>query len=414
MAEGKPSTFHLAFYLVAILLGGRYGWVIGNNLWGIEWGIIFAVIGSALCSTLVGVIAVNIFGFKAKYLDFNSHVHSWIRTIIVFPSNVISIFYYYFKTIHNKKVRTSNPDKDAELNNYDDDNVKTIKAALIKRVEAGLDAPLFESELKRSLSKDDSREFCRVGYMLRMAEKDVSEFKKLNPTQTVLGIISQSNTSEDKIKALADYFENHSRMGLGEPIWPYLYAPYMDIATVFDNVTWSLLPKDSNDIDFEIAARMVSFGYGYRVAEEIITNYLTDGNLHTKVRWYPLPTHHGIHYDLDIDEVSKVRYIFEDNLHMQRPLSKNEVHVITHYLEEFKKFGFPTINKTLPSPFVIIVPVITFKLVITGEKLALETEWNNSDEENYSETYITIREFTNYIENLLDIDFSVLEMPLYL
>ena len=60
---GKASIIHMAFYLVALTIGGKYGWLFGYDLGGIIIAIIFAIAGAAVAATLVGVVAM-LFGHR--------------------------------------------------------------------------------------------------------------------------------------------------------------------------------------------------------------------------------------------------------------------------------------------------------------------------------------------------------------
>ena len=62
--QGKPSSLHQISYIAALIFGGVAGYRIGNEFGGIVLGIIGAAILAVLCSTIVGAIAIKLFGYK--------------------------------------------------------------------------------------------------------------------------------------------------------------------------------------------------------------------------------------------------------------------------------------------------------------------------------------------------------------
>ena len=59
----RISIIHMAFYLVALVVGGKYGWLFGYDMGGIIVAIIFGILGAVIASTLVGAIAM-LFGYR--------------------------------------------------------------------------------------------------------------------------------------------------------------------------------------------------------------------------------------------------------------------------------------------------------------------------------------------------------------
>jgi uncharacterized membrane protein YeaQ/YmgE (transglycosylase-associated protein family) len=62
--EARPGKLHQIAYLTALLLGGWLGYRLGNEFSGFVLGIVGAVLGALVCSTLVGFIAMKVFGYK--------------------------------------------------------------------------------------------------------------------------------------------------------------------------------------------------------------------------------------------------------------------------------------------------------------------------------------------------------------
>jgi len=62
MAGGKLGPFHLAFYTLALFFGGRLGWHYVSE-YGTILGLIGAIAGAVILSSLVGVVA-GLFGYR--------------------------------------------------------------------------------------------------------------------------------------------------------------------------------------------------------------------------------------------------------------------------------------------------------------------------------------------------------------
>jgi len=59
----KMGVIHQAMYLVGIIIGAKYGWLLGHDHGGVFLGVVLAIVGAVVCSTLVGIIAI-LLGFK--------------------------------------------------------------------------------------------------------------------------------------------------------------------------------------------------------------------------------------------------------------------------------------------------------------------------------------------------------------
>lgn len=59
----KPSAFHMAAYIAALAVGGKYGWLYGHEIGGIVLAIVFGIGGALIAATMVGVIA-SLFGHR--------------------------------------------------------------------------------------------------------------------------------------------------------------------------------------------------------------------------------------------------------------------------------------------------------------------------------------------------------------
>ena len=61
--HGKAGIVHIAAYLLAVILGGKYGWLFGSE-YGVIVGVISAIVSAVVCTTIVGAIAIKLFGYK--------------------------------------------------------------------------------------------------------------------------------------------------------------------------------------------------------------------------------------------------------------------------------------------------------------------------------------------------------------
>ena len=64
MANGKPSFLHKVFYFLALLIGADAGFILGKKFDGVLLGVLLAIVGAIVLSTLIGYIAINVFGYK--------------------------------------------------------------------------------------------------------------------------------------------------------------------------------------------------------------------------------------------------------------------------------------------------------------------------------------------------------------
>ena len=61
----KPGIFHMAAYLCALLIGGKFGWQFGDEFGGTVLGVAGAAFGVIVLSSLVGLVA-TLFGYRVK------------------------------------------------------------------------------------------------------------------------------------------------------------------------------------------------------------------------------------------------------------------------------------------------------------------------------------------------------------
>lgn len=149
----------------------------------------------------------------------------------------------------------------------------TILWALARDAEQPLDAPEFEDHLTQQFRDEISCNLARAGYRLRLAEELIHGPRMLAARGQVDEILRSNAFTQRKTEAIAEYFENHGVVGLGDPIRPYVLVRFDEIrdvcerfvGTIFENID---IPP--NEGDAELFHRLVSYGYAYRVAEELV------------------------------------------------------------------------------------------------------------------------------------------------
>ena len=61
--NSRPSRLHQISYVVAFIFGADFGYTFGRE-YGLILAVILAIVGAVLTSTLVGIVAVKVFGYK--------------------------------------------------------------------------------------------------------------------------------------------------------------------------------------------------------------------------------------------------------------------------------------------------------------------------------------------------------------
>jgi hypothetical protein len=86
-------------------------------------------------------------------------------------------------------------------------------------------------------------------------------------------ILCSNTSTQMKTKAIAEYFENHGIVGLGDPIRPYVLVRFDEIRDVCERFVGMIFENSdtpTNKRDAELYHGFVSYGYAYRVAEELV------------------------------------------------------------------------------------------------------------------------------------------------
>lgn len=116
--------------------------------------------------------------------------------------------------------------------------------------------------------------FAKSGYVARLAEEEVVGHRELNITAEHREFLKRLSSDKDKIMKLAEHLEQHSIIGIGEPVKSYVLTRYGVMRAVLDSVMKDTKERLSkfilfNGRDDELWHRVVAFGYVYKIAQEL-------------------------------------------------------------------------------------------------------------------------------------------------
>ena len=157
---------------------------------------------------------------------------------------------------------------------HEGEAAEAILGALVKEEYVPLKSPEFEDHL-RAYREDDSRDLIRLGYRLRLAEIQVFGTRRLVAVGGVEEMLRSDKASRKRTEVIANFLDDHDSVGLGEPVRPYVIAPFDELRDAFQQfvagvMSTNSIPPDELDSQTEICARLIAYGYVYRVAEELV------------------------------------------------------------------------------------------------------------------------------------------------
>jgi len=132
------------------------------------------------------------------------------------------------------------------------------------------------------------------------------------------------------------------------------------------------------------------------------------------ISYYPYPANikYCLEIDADFDNLGKISFHHRGDIITSRNFSKFE---IKNILTLIKNIRLPIFFQDHEENMLTVIdPNITSKLTIRSEKLEASFTWDSEDRENFAEQLSNIDEFVEMIESLIDVDFTKLEMPIYL
>lgn len=120
-----------------------------------------------------------------------------------------------------------------------------------------------------------------TGYFLRCAENMVSQYSLGKPDKNIKNILNMEDNDSNKIEKLANYLDNHDKIGLPIKIADYFLIQQEEIKEIFEEYAEDFITcilktqkftKDKAEIFYEVAYRNIAFGYLYRLSEEFVKN----------------------------------------------------------------------------------------------------------------------------------------------
>ncbi len=128
------------------------------------------------------------------------------------------------------------------------------------------------------------REALITGYAIRCAENKIKEQELRKPDKKIQDILKSKFKTNQKIKEIAEYLDDHSNLGLQEKISNYSLISFETIKyfleKIFEDLVLNFLkigqiPEQFGKIrpieDFnEMISRNLYFGYLYKLSEEIV------------------------------------------------------------------------------------------------------------------------------------------------
>ncbi len=133
-----------------------------------------------------------------------------------------------------------------------------------------------------------------------------------------------------------------------------------------------------------------------------------------EINYYPY-TDYAIYYrvliDTEFDNVGDVSFHHEKTSVQSRSLSKFEIKSILNSLAVLQ---LPLmLQDTEGITVVSMCPRISSTLNVKTSILKSEFTWDNQDQENYPNQLLGVLVFTDLIENLIEINYEGLEMPMF-
>lgn len=128
-----------------------------------------------------------------------------------------------------------------------------------------------------------------TGYFVRCAEKLIGEMSPKSPDQTIKKILNSTKPNSVKNEDIANYLDKHDKLGLQEKVSDYSLFPFNDIKKFLEGVTEDLInstikehgiPENmTRDFFDELIYRNLSFGYLYKLSEELVNDRKKDTSI---------------------------------------------------------------------------------------------------------------------------------------
>ena len=135
----------------------------------------------------------------------------------------------------------------------------------------------------QKFNENPLRKAMLTGYVLRCTEKRISQWPLKQPEQKIKDILDSKENDFEKIEKLANYLDNHDKIGLPQKIFDYFLIPVVDVQQIFekyaedfitDIINKNKFNKEKAETFYEIAYRNIAFGYLYKLSEEFVEKFL--------------------------------------------------------------------------------------------------------------------------------------------
>lgn len=150
-----------------------------------------------------------------------------------------------------------------QLNKYPSMNFK-------KYIDELYPEKFFDSPFKKNMIS---------GYFFRTAEGLIKTKNPDKPDDYIQKILKSKKNDYDKIEQIANYLDNHDKVGLPDKIVKYSLIPFNETKENFeiyginfikDTRKEIKIKKDDKEEFIELFYRVFSFGYLYKLSEEFI------------------------------------------------------------------------------------------------------------------------------------------------
>lgn len=125
------------------------------------------------------------------------------------------------------------------------------------------------------LSRNESKEVCIIGYTIRKAEKKLTGKSITRISPEITKLLKSNNKDISNTEAIAYYLDENNKIGIGNRAANYTLIPIKSVNKAFeiwvDDLLEGLKLKESASAE-EVFFRLISFGYLFRIAEEIVSD----------------------------------------------------------------------------------------------------------------------------------------------
>ncbi len=136
-----------------------------------------------------------------------------------------------------------------------------------------------DTELPQRFFENPLRKAMLTGYFLRCAEGVIGKKSAGTSDEVVLNLLKTNLGKQEKIEKIANYLDEHDKIGLPEKVIAYSLIPFEETQENFElyaenfiqeNIKSKSFLKNKVDIFSEVVYRNVALGYLYKLSEELV------------------------------------------------------------------------------------------------------------------------------------------------